>query len=113
MLGLWSVTSPTFGDKATGLRAPKTRPETLLERQQAAPRQDPLYGPLVCRLCHEAGPTVAVAVRNIAETGFRAFPCCRDRDACRERREIQGKSWPLIDATRPSAWALAQEEQDA
>lgn len=92
--------SPTFGDKASGKKV-KVDPLT-----RVTPRFPPLYGPLVCRLCKSAGPHVRTSVRNVKDTdlgpgGFRAFPACQDRLACRERREDQGKSWPLIDGTRP------------
>jgi hypothetical protein len=104
------VTGPTFGDKASGLKPGKEYRGPIRERQIAESRKHlPPHGPFVCRLCGMVAEGVSIRVRNIAGNepgaGFRAFPCCADRDACRERREMQGKSWPLIDASLPSRWS--------
>jgi hypothetical protein len=94
------VASPTFGDKASGQLPAKERalPRWALQIE-AAKAFLPPHGPFICRLCGMVAEDVAISVRNVAEVGFRAFPACADRQACRQRREQQGKSWPLIDAS--------------
>lgn len=103
------MASPTFGDKASGQRPPRGYVGPRWERQIEATKGilGP-HGPFICRLCGMVAERVAVSVRNIADTGFRAFPCCADRNACRERREMQGKNWPLIDASLPSMWSVEE-----
>jgi hypothetical protein len=111
------VTGPTFGDKASGLKPGKEYRGPIWERQIAESRKHLRpHGPFICRLCGAMGGEVWISVRNIAGdepgAGFRSLPCCADRDACRERREMQGKVWPLIDASMPSPWAVLPEKDE-
>jgi hypothetical protein len=96
------VGSPVFGDKASGKKPPREDPATRDLLANAFPR---VVGPLICRICGDVGQDVQVRVRNIAGTGFRAFACCGTRQDCRERREMKGKEWPLIDASFPTQFA--------
>jgi hypothetical protein len=104
------VTGPTFGNKASGAKPKLLTPaQAALGRDLMAGAKDRTAGPLICRLCKDIGQHVQVRNRNIEGTGFRAFPCCADRQECRERREMQGKTWPLVDASHPTIFAPASE----
>ena len=59
-------------------------------------------GKRVCQLCEREGYDVCSTLACYADDGrFERIDRCTDHQACRERVEASGETWPLIDITNP------------